>query len=67
MKRYIRSASEGNARKEMMIVKKALQAAFDAIDSCDATIYDMFKLDSLQDSLDTSIRELAYAVESQEV
>lgn len=66
MKRYIRSASEGNARKEMMIVKKALQAAFDAIDSCDATIYDMFKLDSLQDSLDISIRELADAIESQE-
>lgn len=66
MKRYIRSASEGNARKEMMIVKKALQAAFDAIDSCDATIYDMFKLDSLQDSLDISIRELASAIESQE-
>lgn len=66
MKRYIRSASEGNARKEMMIVKKALQSAFDAIDSCDATIYDMFKLDSLQDSLDISIRELASAIESQE-
>ena len=66
MKRYIRSASEGNARKEMMIVKKALQAAFDAIDSCDSTIYDTFKLDSLQDSLDISIRELASAIESQE-
>ena len=56
MKRYIRAASAGNARKEMIILQKALQTAFDAIDSCDATIYDMFKLDSLQDSLDISIR-----------
>lgn len=66
MKRYIRAASAGNARKEMIILQKALKAAFDAIDSCDATIYDMFKLDSLQDSLDISIRELASAIESQE-
>lgn len=66
MKRYIRAASAGNARKEMIILQKALQTAFDAIDSCDATIYDMFKLASLQDSLDISIRELADAIESQE-
>lgn len=66
MKRYIRAASAGNARKEMIILQKALKAAFDAIDSCDATIYDMFKLASLQDSLDISIRELADAIESQE-
>lgn len=66
MKRYVRAASAGNARKEMITLQKALQVAFDAIDSCDETIYDMFELGSLQDSLDTSIRELAYAVESQE-
>ena len=51
----------------MMSLQKALQAAYDAIESCDSTIYDMFDLSSLMDELDVSIRELDNAIKSQEV
>ena len=67
MKRYIKAGVEGQARKEMMSLQKVLKSAYDAIESCDPTIYDMFNLSSLSDELDVSIRELDNAIKSQEV
>lgn len=67
MKRYVKAGVAGQARKEMIILQKALQAAYDAIESCDSTIYDMFDLSSLMDELDVSIRDLSNAIKSQEV
>ena len=67
MKRYVKAGVEGQARKEMMSLQKVLKSAYDAIDSCDPTIYDMFNLSSLSDELDVSIREIDNAIKSQEV
>lgn len=67
MKRYVKAGVEGQARKEMISLQKALQAAYDEIESCDSTIYDMFDLSSLMDELDVSIRDISNAIKSQEV
>lgn len=67
MKRYIKAGTEGQARKEMLVLQKSLQSAYDAIENCDSTIYDMFNLSSLSDELDITIRDLDNAVKSQEV
>ena len=51
----------------MLILQKSLQSAYDAIENCDSTIYDMFNLSSLSDELDITIRDLDNAIKSQEV
>ena len=48
MKRYVKAGVAGKARKEMMSLQKALQSAYDAVESCDPTIYDMFNPRSRQ-------------------